>query len=803
MFRNYLKIALRNIKRYSTYSILNIIGMAIGMACSILLLLWVQYQFSYDRHYKNADRLYRVLERQFADGKLKQSALTSYPLAQALKEGYPEIILSSRYDNFWKTFIKGDDLVSGTIATVDKDFFEMFDIKFVKGDKVNALNSPYDIIITEDMANRYFGTEDPIGKKMSLDLNKIFTVTGVIKNVPRNSHLFIDCIVSIEYLKFEIEGNLNDWNNSSNYTFIELMKATDSKSVEAKIKDIIQRNIKDSTNSKPEIFLQNIKKIHLYSHGKYENDMEAFSITPVRIAGLIAILILTIVCINFMNLLTAQSSGRAKEIGVRKISGANKRKIVSQFLGEALLIIFVAHIIAMILVELILPAFNINMFVNLKVNYQSAGLYIVLFTVILFCGFVAGCYPALYMASLQPINILKGAVIKDKGNAKFRRILVTTQFTLSFLFIISTLIIKSQLDFMQSKNFGANIDNIGYFEFYGTQPESIKVKHSLNGLKRETIKSELKNVRGITDVSITEHQFILNNWSTIKGLNWKGKKEDEDITFTFLGTDRDYAKTFQLELKEGSYLTSDEFSNNISDIVINEKAAEMLGFQNPVGEVITSKEGLKLTIIGVVKNFHFKSYHFAIDPLLLTPINSATTGGICFVRMNPDSVASTESKIRAIFKSHNLQYPVKSGFLVSDYNSGNQMELIIGTMFGFFAFLTIIISILGLIGLSTFITLRRTKEIGIRKAHGAKSIEIFSMLSKEYFILVGISFIIASPIAWFATNIWLQSFAYRVSPNLWLFFLAWFIVMAITMLTVGLQSYRAARKNPVEALRYE
>ena len=789
MIRNYLKIALRNFKRYSTYSILNISGLAIGMACSILLLLWVQYQFSFDRFYKNADRLYRVLERHYADGKLQQRALTTYPLAPALKEGYPEILRSSRYSNFWKTFIKGDNLVEGTIATVDKDFFEMFDIKFVQGDKNSTLNGPYDIIITEDMANRYFGKEDPLGKKMNLGQKKVFTVTGVIKNVPRNSHIYIDCIVSSEYLKFENEGNLSDWENASNYTFIEIMKGTDSKLVEEKIKDIIQRNLKESKESNAEIFLQNIKKIHLHSHGKYADDIEYGNIVPVRLAGLIAILILTIVCINFMNLLTAQSSGRSNEIGVRKIAGANKRKIVFQFLGEALLVIFVAHVIAMILVELLLPVFNTAMFINLKVNYQSAGLYIVLFTVVLFCGLVAGSYPALYLSSLQPINILKGIIIKDTGNTKFRRILVTSQFTLSLLFIISTLIIKSQLNYMKSKNFGANIDNVSYFEFYGIQ--------------RETIKSELSSIPGVSGVTITDHQFILNNWTTVKGVSWKGKKEGDDVLFTVLAADKDYAKTFHLELKEGSYLTADEFSSDNSTVVINEKAAEILGFRNPVGEVITSKEGLKLTIIGIVKNFHFKSFHFAIDPLLISPIHSSVTGGICFVRMIPDSVASTVNKIRYTFKLHNPEYPVKMGFLEDDYNSYNRMELIAGTMFGFFAFLTIIISILGLIGLSTFMIVSRTKEIGIRKAHGAKSSEIFSMLTKEYIKLLIISFIIASPIAWFATNIWLQSFAYRVNLNLWLFGLAWVIVMAITMLTVGLQSYRAASKNPVEALRYE
>jgi putative ABC transport system permease protein len=670
---------------------------------------------------------------------------------------------------------------------VDPDFFEMFDIEFIHGDKMNSLNGPYDIVITEDMASRYFGNEDPLGKTMKDGPDLVFTVTGVIKKVPRNSHFYIDCFVSSEFLEMRMTGNLNDWKNASSYTFIELKKGTDRRKVEEKIKGIIQKNLQESN---AEIFLQNIKRIHLYSHGMYTNDIEYGNITPVRLAGLIALLILTIACINFMNLLTAQSSGRAKEIGVRKIAGANKRKIVFQFLGESLLIVFVAHIIAMILVELLLPAFNTAMFINLEVNYHSVGLYLVLITVIVFCGLMAGSYPALYLSALQPINILKGVIIKTTGNAKFRRMLVVSQFTLAFMFIISTLIIRRQLNYMKSRNYGVDIDNICYFEFN-------------EGIRRETLKNELCYLPNILSVTITDHQYILNNWTTVKGVSWKGKKEGDETMFSLLCADKDYAKTFHLELKEGSYLSADEFSTDNSAIAINEKAAEIFGFHDPVGEIITSTEGIKFTITGVLKNFHFKTFHFTIDPLLIVPIHPSTKGGKCYVRMNPDSVASAVNNIRNTIKSYKTDYPLKIEFLEDEYNALNRIELISGTMFGYFTLLTIIISILGLIGLSTFMTVRRTKEIGIRKVNGAKSIEIFSLLSKEYIGLITISFLIASPIAWFATNIWLKGFAYRINLSLWLFGLSWVIVMVITMLTVGLQSYRAASKNPIEALRYE
>ena len=355
MLINFFKTALRNIRKYPVYSVLNITGLSIGMALSILLLLWVKYQLSYDRFHKNAGCLYRVIARQTSDGKLHQVALTPYPLASALKNDYPEILRSSRYHNFWETFSKGDVFVEGTLATVDRDFLEMFNIEFISGDKESALTGPSDIIITEDMAERYFGREDPLGKTMTVWPNHNFTVAGVIKNVPRNSHFYLDCLVPSEFLKTRNSADLTNWNQATNYTFIELIEGVDSRLVEEKIKGITNGKLEGSDF---EITLQNLLKIHLYSRGQYALDIERGNITQVRIAGLVALLILTIACINFMNLFSAQSSGRLKEIGLMKVAGAGKSKIIVQFLGESLLIVTLAVLVAMILVELLLPFFN-------------------------------------------------------------------------------------------------------------------------------------------------------------------------------------------------------------------------------------------------------------------------------------------------------------------------------------------------------------------------------------------------------------------------------------------------------------
>jgi putative ABC transport system permease protein len=791
MIRNYFKIAIRNIKRHSTFSILNISGMAIGMAGALLLLLWVQYEISWDRFHKNGDRLYRVLvNHTYNDGQLVQEAFTPVPLAAALKEEYPEIIRSSRYIKIKMALPKGDELINEEISFVDKDFFEMFNIEFVRGDRNNASSGPHDLIITEEIAHKYFAGEDPIGKTLTCN-NTVLTVTAVVKRMPHNSLLQFGLLLPFEFLmKPESQAGLkNDWMHVAGPSFIELKEGADYKLVEEKIKGIIRRNMKGANS---EIFLQNIKKIHLYSAGKYAG--ESFylgSITYIRLASLVAFLILTIACINYMNLSTAQSSRRAKEIGVRKVSGANKEKIIFQFLGESLLIVFVAHVIAMILVELLLPGFNNIMYhgnTRVEVNYQSAGLYVGLITVVLFCGLFAGSFPALYLSSLKPLDTIKGVINKNPGNLRFRRILVIFQFTLSFMFIICTLIVRSQVNYLQNKNIGFNIDNIGYFEF-------------TTGIQRETLKNELNNNPDILNVTITGQQFVLNNWSAVRGVNWRGKKDD--VLFSVLNTDKDYAKTFQVELKEGSFLSTNQFSTDTTLAVINEKAAEIMGFKNPIGEVISDRNGLKFSIIGVVRNFHFKPLQFPIEPLLIIPIPPSATGGTCYIRMKPDHITSTLNYIRNIFKPYNPDKTLDIGFLKDDYDNMYHIEQTAGIFLRYLTFLAIIISCLGLIGLSTFMTERRTKEIGIRKVHGAKSIEIFFLLSKEYFTMVIISFIIASPIAWYVVNIWLRNFAYRTNIGLWVFALTGVMGMVIVMLAVGFQTYKAASKNPVEALRYE
>ena len=752
------------------------------MACSILILLWVQDEWSYDRHFKDADNLYRVLEKTVSiDGHLFQEAKPPTALSAALKEQYPEVIRASKYLTFNWSFQKGEEFIPEKVAFADEDFLKMFDIEFKRGDTSSAFNGPMNIVLTEEMAHKYFGNDDPIGKTLK---PTGVTVTGVVKSFPRNSHLHFDFLIPSEFLKNK-GFNLNDWGSHGDcFSYIELKSGTDSKLFENKIKDIVQRNSKN-LDLKPELFLQNVKKIHLYSSGKFAFDLPGMGdITFVRLLGLVAVLILVIASINFMSLATAQSTRRAKEIGMRKVSGANKTKIILQFLGETLLIVLAAHVIAMILVELFLHGFNNLTGKQLFVDYQNAGLYVGLITVVLICTLLAGSYPALYLSSLKPLNTING-IINKPGKAGFRRVMVVLQFSLSFLLIIFTLIAGNQLKYLQHKNLGLNIDNIGHFTFR-------------YGMHNETLKAELGNNTAILSTTI-EAPDVFDADGTAQSFDWEGNKVNGEFYFSALYTDADFAKTFQLELKDGRFFSPD-FPGDSTSVVINETATEIIGFKEPIGKILSSS-GIKFRIIGVVKDFHIKSLHTKIEPLAIMKMNGM--GGNCYIRMKPGHISSTVDYIKKIFKSHNLDYPLQFKFLDDEYDKLYRTEQRIGKILGYSSFLAIIISCMGLIGLSLFMIEIRTKEIGIRKVNGAKAIKIFLLLSREYLVLVLISIIIASPIAWFGINKWLQSYAYRITLNPWIFAVIGLIVLFIALLTVGLQSYKAARKNPVDALRYE
>ena len=778
----YMKIAFRNIRRHSAYSILNIAGMATGLTCAILILLWVHDEWSYDRNFENAGELFRVIENQnLQEGNGSMIVPTPAPLAPALKSEYPEIIRASRSCPSPLTLKKGGEFIEEMVTTADKDFIKMFGVKFILGDINTALDNPHNIVMTEETAMKYFGTTAVLGKTIE-SRGYFVTVTGVVKSFPRNCHIQFDFIVPMDFLT-EMGSHPEAWNQRF-LTYLELKKGTNAEILDNKIRDFIRRHKKDS---KSDIFLQNIKKIHLFSSGKYiADDAATGNITYVRMMSLIAVFILVIACVNFINLATALAAKRAKEIGVRKVTGAIRQVLITQFIGESFIIMLLASLIAMICVALLLPGFNNLIGKQLTLNYQSPGIYAGILTIILLCTFLAGGYPAFYLSSLKPLTVIKGLSERNPGTTGFRRVLVVFQFFISILLISCALIIKIQVDFLRNKDMGFNRNNIGYFMF-PTRPSDPK----LESLKKELLKNSVI-------LSVTRAGNPFYNDGIRNGYSWAGKKESDDVCFHVIGADPDYANTYDLKMKSGRFFSSD-YSTDKKAVVLNEEGAKIMGFANPLGETITTSSGAELTVIGIVKDFHMQSLHYKIEPLIMQLGESNNF----YVRMKPGHITAAVEYIMDTFKSFDPGLPINFHFLDDDFENLYRTEQRMGKMSGYLALLAIIISCLGLLGLSSFMIERRTKEVGIRKVNGARSGEIFSLLTKEYIVLVIISFVIAAPVAWFACHKWLQNFAYRINEGPWVFAVTGFIALAVTLVTVGYQSFRAASRNPVDALRYE
>jgi putative ABC transport system permease protein len=782
MIFQYIKIAFRNLRRHSAYSILNILGMAVGLTCSFLILLWVNDEWSYDRNFENADELYRVIEDQHLQaGNGSMIVPSPGALALSLKNEYPEIIRAARVCPSPLTLKKGDEFIEEMVTTADKDFLKMFGVKFLQGDINTAFDNPHNIVLTEETAIKFFGTTAALGKTIESRGYSV-TVTGVVKSFPHNSHIQFKYLVPMEWMA-AFGANSDGWNERFNI-YLELKKGTNAEILDMKIRDFIKKH---KTDSKSEIFLQNIKKVHLYSWGKYiADDAATGNIANVRLLTLIAVFILVIACINFVNLSTALAAKRAREVGVRKITGANRTVLIAQFLGEALIIILIASLLAMICVTLLLPGFNNLIGKQLTVYYHSPGLYAGIVAIILICNLLAGAYPAFYMSSLRPLAVIKGIVNSKPGRTGFRRVLVVFQFFISILLIASTLIVKKQVDFLRNRDMGFNRNNIAYFMF-PTRPSDPR----LESLKRELLKNP-------DIISITRAWNPFYNDGIRNGYTWAGKKAGDDIYFHVMGADPDYAKTYELKMKSGRFFSSDYPSDN-SAVVVNEECARILGFEDPVGNTITNSRGSSCKIIGVIKDFHIQSLHHKIGPLIMQIGESNNL----FVRIKPDRFASAVEYIKSAYYSFKPGLPINLHFLDDDFDNLYLTERRMSKMSGYLSLLAIIISCLGLLGLSSFLIETRTKELGIRKVNGARSSEIFSLLTMEYLILVIISFALATPVAWIASHKWLDSFAYRINESFWFFAFTGILALAVTLCTVGFQSFKAAGSNPVDALRYE
>ena len=789
MFKNYLIIALRNLLKQKSYSFINIFGLAIGLACSIMILLWVLDELSYDAHNKNIDNIYRVVEEQlYAGGEIFPVAVTPIPLAPALEETFPEISKATRVRTMRAMVKYENERFNEVIYFADPEFFQIFSVEVVSGDLATAMANPDNIIITEQMAAKYFGDEDPLGKLLNLNNRGNFIVTAVINRFPDNSHFIPDIIIPWKYyenLMSEMGFNTDNWGSNSIYTYILIERDNDYLEVEDKISGIIGEHEEESLTT---LQLQPLGKIHLYSGSKFAADIGGHGdIIYVKIFMAIAIFILVIACINFMNLSTARSERRSREVGLRKVTGAKRFQIISQFIGESVLLTFISLNFAVIIVKLLLPAFNTLSGKSLEINYFDLEVLIGFLLITIFTGLLAGSYPAVYLSSFNPVNVLKGVKRKAKGSIYFRRILVIVQFTLSIILIIGTLIVSRQLYHIKNINLGLNKDNILYSGFPGR-----------DNSKLNTFKEELLKYPDIVNITNTDqHPSAIYNSQS--GWDWDGKETEDEILMHTERVGYDYLETFNIKLAEGRFF-SEEYGSDSLAVIINEKAVEIMGMKDPLGQRLTSY-GTDLHIIGVVKNFHFKTIHMDIEPIVLS---YSGTPSYVYYKIKPENTEKTIKKIKELYTELDGGNSVFSQrFLDEDYDNLYRSEQRMAKIFTYFAVLAILISCLGLFGMASFIAEQRTREIGMRKVLGSSVSNIIVLLSKEFTRLVLLSNILAWPIAWFIMNKWLQNFAYQTKIFWWIFIVAGSIALIIAFMTVAIQTIRTATRNPADSLRYE
>jgi len=789
MIRNYLNIAWRSLVRGKSFSIINIAGLAIGMAGAILILLWIQNEVNYDKFHTNKDRLYEVYGLTFMDGKQATINQTSQPLAPALKQDYPEVEATSRFagvNSF--LFRAGEVRLTGIEGGfIDPSFFQLFSFPFTQGNENDQAKNIYSIVITEKLAKKLFGNEEALNKIIQIDSVDNFIVSGVLKDLPSNTRFSFEYLLPWSYLK-KLGWNDESWLSNNISSFILLKPGTNTKSFNDKIKDITRRY---SKNENVWIhFLFPLNQWHLYS--KFENGKPAGGrIETVRLFGIIAGFILLIACINFMNLATAKSEKRAKEVGIRKVAGAGKGLLVRQFIVESFVLSFVSGLIALLLVLLVLPWFNTLLISPLSIPYNNIFFWFYSIAFVVFTSLLAGSYPAFYLASFKPAGIFRGSFKKVNAVFSPRKVLVVLQFTFAIVLIISTIVVRNQLKYAQNRELGYSGNNLIHVDFAG----DIERNYSL--IKSELIEAGIASSVTKTMTTITRRGS--NTW----GLRWQGRNPDFDGTIGLFSADADLVKTAGLQLLAGRDIDINKFPGDSLAVLLNETAVETMGFKEPIGQIISQPgANLNWNVVGVVKDYILNSPYEKIPPMVIQGPKSFFT--TMHIKFNPSrSTEDNLAKAGQVFKKYNPSYPFDYQFVDQEYAKNFDNEQRTKSLAALFAALAIAISCLGLFGLSAYMAESRVKEIGVRKVLGASETSIAKLLSIDFIKLVMIAILIASPIAWYAMNYWLEGFTYRVTISGLIFLYSGSIAIAIALATVSFQAIKAAMANPVKSLRSE
>ncbi|KAA0989590.1 ABC transporter permease [Dyadobacter aurulentus] len=791
MYQNYLKIALRNFFRNKVFSAINVLGLAFGMTASLLIFLWISDEWSIGRNYKNVSQIYRVMEREFTDGKVVADDDTPGVLADELKRQFPEVMYAAGFS--WQeghllSLNDKSERFNGCFAGAD--WFQIYSVPLLAGTPKTALNAPQSLSISRKVAEHYFGTPAAaLGKSLQFDNSQNYRITAVFEDLPATSADQYDFLLSWDVF-FQREPWLKFWTNAGPQTRLMLREDANRSVVDAKLKWFLKgRNTDFSKTFHINLFLQPETEAYLYSNYK-DGYLHGGRIDHVRLLAVVAGFLLLIAVINFMNLSTARAGRRAREVGVRKVVGAGRPSLVGQFMSEAILLTCLSMLLAIVMIVLLLPLFNNLTDKTLSLPIGEPYFWGILLGMLFFTGILSGSYPALFLSSLNPLKTLKGLLPVSQINSGahlFRRALVVFQFVMSMLLIVGTVVVYQQLEFIRSKDLGYNRENLIIIASDGELPQNY-----------DTFKAELLKTTGVQAVT---HMYAnpLGNGSTTEGITWPGKDPQAAISFNNTAAGYDFAETMKIKFVDGRDF-SPEFASDSTNYLINEAAAKRIGYKNPVGQPLTmwDKPG---KIVGLMQDFHFNSLHEQIRPLIIR-FSPGHYGNI-LIRTQPGQTAGALASVERLYKKINPKFPFKYSFVDSDYERTYRSEDIVGRLATIFSGLAIFIACLGLFGLAAFTAEQRTKEIGVRKVLGASVAGIVALLSGDFLKLVCTAILIATPVSWFVMNKWLTSYAYKIEISWWVFVLAGLLSIGIALLTISFQSIKAALMNPVKSLKNE
>ncbi len=789
MFKLNFKIALRNLWKNKGFTFINVGGLAIGLASCMILLLYVAYEWGYDKQFSDYEKTYIIYKNDYVSDRVYTNAWTPGVMAEEVREKIPGVKYASHSTYPYNKLItyKRNGYKKQAVHA-DPSFLKILDYEFLKGDPNTALRNINSVVLTESLAKILFKDENPMGKELKLDNKEPLRVEGVIADVPENSSIQFDYLMSWSlYEKTNPWVKESGWGSNFCLSILQLNSRDNFEQANGQIKDIFNRNEKDTGI---EVFLHPISRWHLYND--FENGKSAGGrIDQVKIFALLAGCILLIACINFMNLSTARSEKRAREVGVRKAIGSSRKSLVGQFILESVLLSLIGMIIAFILMEVSLPYFNALLDINLTIDYQNWKFWMTLLVLTLFTGLVAGSYPAFYLSSFEPVKVLKGFSLKSGGSSlPVRKILVVFQFVFAACLIVCTSVIYQQLNFIKSKPIGYNKGNLVQLTAHGNLKDLKKIAL----LKEQLLKSGA--VTNMTNFSLD----ISSGGNNTTGISWPGKNPKNDILFNTRGTGYDFVETIGTEM-----VTGREFAPQYADsgnVIVNQAAVKAMGLKNPLGTVLEWGDN-RVTIIGVMKDFVVESAYSEVAPMLFFSDNLDEVS-VILVRLNPaQNISSSMAKIDEIVKKLNPDYPIERTFVNDTFEAKFRNEKLLGTLANWFGGFAIFISCLGLLGLALYMAEQRKKEMSIRKVLGASTYNILTLLNKDFIKLVAIANLIAFPLAYIIINKWLSAYEFRIEISILPFAIAFGLSLIIAILTVSVQSVKVAKANPVDALKYE